>query len=549
MGRNAALFDKALLALKTHAKDDAPFDIRASFQNDKERFNTFSLNFEDLLFDFSKTALSTKTINLLENLAQAADVVGRRDAMYRGDPINITEKRAVLHIALRMPENSQLMLSGENIIKDVHDVLNNMSAFANSIREGAIRGSNGKIFTDIVNIGIGGSDLGPRMAVAALKPYHDGPNCHFVANVDGANIADVLKPLDPASTLIIVSSKTFTTAETMTNAAIAREWISNALGEEAVIKHFAAVSTALDKVAEFGIDDKRIFGFWNWVGGRYSIWSAIGLSLMIAIGSNQFKNFLAGAHAMDMHFKDAPLNKNLPIMLGLVGYWHRVICDYPTRAIIPYEERLQRFPAYLQQLDMESNGKHIDLDGMPVKTPTGPLVWGEPGTNAQHAFFQLLHQGTDIIPIEFIICVNSHQPHLFREHNILLANCLAQSEALMIGKNKQTVYDELDEQGFNKDDAKVLCPHKEFDGNRPTLTLMQDLLTPYALGRLIALYEHRVFVEGILMNINSFDQWGVELGKAMATELLPMVSGTVKAQNRDPSTLGLLAHIKAHKRK
>ncbi|UXM95912.1 glucose-6-phosphate isomerase [Bartonella sp. HY329] len=549
MARDAAQFDKALTALKAYAENDASFDIRALFQNDPQRFEKFSLNFEDLLFDYSKTALSQKALCLLDDLAHAADIVGHRDAMYRGDQINITEKRAVLHIALRMPEDSKIILGDKNIVEDVHDVLNRMAKFSTAVRDGDINGSGGKAFTDIVNIGIGGSDLGPRMATAALKPYHDGPRCHFVSNVDGANIADVLKPLDPAATLIIISSKTFTTAETMTNARVARQWICNALGEEAVAKHFAAVSTALDKVSEFGIDHERTFGFWNWVGGRYSIWSAIGLSLMLAIGAQQFRKFLAGAHAMDMHFKDAPLNTNLPMMLGLVGYWHRVICNYPARAIIPYEERLQRFPAYLQQLDMESNGKHIDLNGMPVTTPTGPLVWGEPGTNAQHAFFQLLHQGTDIIPIEFIVAVNGHEPKLQRQHDMLLANCLAQSEALMVGKGEKSVCDELEQQGMSKNDAENLCPHKEFDGNRPTLTLMQDLLTPYALGRLIALYEHRVFVEGVLMNINSFDQWGVELGKALATELLPMVSGEKKAQNRDASTLGLLAHIQSQRNK
>lgn len=548
MARNEAEFEKALNALKTHATQDVLFDIRAAFKDDTRRFEKFSLVFDDLLFDFSKCALNHETLHLLDELAFAADVPGRRDAMFAGEQINITEQRSVLHVALRAPETEEILLAGKNIVTDVHDVLARMAAFSNAVRNGEMTGEGGRAFTDIVNIGIGGSDLGPHMVTNALKAYHDGPRCHFVSNIDSADIADTLRILDPATTLVIISSKTFTTVETMTNAQVARQWISNALGEEAVAKHFAAVSSALDRVADFGIDHTRVFGFWNWVGGRYSVWSAIGLSVMLAIGPDNFYQFLAGAHAMDAHFREAPLNANIPMMLGLIGYWHRVICGYPTRAIIPYEERLNRLPAYLQQLDMESNGKHVTLDGMLSKLPTGPIVWGEPGTNAQHAFFQLLHQGTDIIPVEFIVSVNGHEKYLQRQHDMLVANCLAQAEALMVGKSSDTACRELEAQGVEKNDAENLCAHKAFPGNRPTMMIVQDALTPFALGRLIALYEHRVFVEGVLMNINSFDQWGVELGKALATELLPMVSGDKDiVGGRDASTLGLLSHIRANR--
>ena len=382
------------------------------------------------------------------------------------------------------------------------------------------------------------------MATLALAPYHDGPRLHFVSNVDGAHIADTLDGLDPETTLIIVASKTFTTIETMTNAATAREFIVSKLGEAAVAQHFAALSTALDKVAEFGLAEDRVFGFWDWVGGRYSLWSAIGLPLMIAIGRQNFADFLAGARAMDTHFKDAPVSENLPMLLGLIGIWHRLVCGYPSRAIIPYDQRLSRFPAYLQQLDMESNGKSVGLDGQPLTTASGPTVWGEPGTNGQHAFFQLLHQGTDVIPVEFMIAANGHEPELQHQHQLLIANCLAQSEALMRGRTTDEARSQLLAGGASEPEADRLAPHKTFPGNRPTITFVYDKLTPFALGRLIALYEHRVFVEAQIFGINAFDQWGVELGKELATGLLPVVKGESTGDGHDGSTLKLAETIR-----
>jgi len=423
-------------------------------------------------------------------------------------------------------------------------VLDRMGAFAEAIRDGTARGATGRAFTDVVNIGIGGSDLGPVMATLALAPYHDGPRVHFVSNVDGAHIHDTLKGLDPATTLVIVASKTFTTVETMTNAAAARRWVAGALGEAAVSRHFAAVSTALDKVAAFGIDAARVFGFWDWVGGRYSVWSAIGLPVMIAVGAEDFGRFLDGAHAMDQHFRDAPMGGNLPVTLGLVGYWHRAICGFPTRAIIPYDQRLARLPAYLQQLDMESNGKRVTLDGRALDGPSGPVVWGEPGTNGQHAFFQLLHQGTDVIPVEFMIAAIGHEPNLAIQHEMLIANCLAQSEALMKGRTLAEARAQLKAKGLPDAEADRLAPHRVFPGNRPSITMLYDRLDPFALGRLVALYEHRVFVEAQLFGINAFDQWGVELGKELATELLPVVAGDEPFAGRDASTSGLVRDVR-----
>jgi len=411
------------------------------------------------------------------------------------------------------------------------------------VRSGRATGATGKKITDIVNIGIGGSDLGPAMATLALAPYHDGPRAHYVSNIDGAHIHDTLKGLSAETTLFIVASKTFTTVETMTNAATARKWVEKHLGADAVGKHFAAVSTALDLVAKFGIAPDRVFGFWDWVGGRYSVWGAIGLPVMIAVGPSNFRAFLSGAHEMDEHFRTTPLQKNLPALLGLIGWWHRVVCRYPARAVIPYDQRLSRLPAYLQQLDMESNGKSVTLEGGKVTTPTGPLVWGEPGTNGQHAFFQLLHQGTDIIPIEFLAAAKGHEPQLKHHHDLLLANCLAQSEALMKGRTLEEARAEMLAKGMKEEDVDRIAPHRVFSGDRPSITLLYRKLDPRTLGRLIALYEHRVFVEGVLYDINSFDQWGVELGKELATQLLPVVEGKENAGKRDASTAGLVAHI------
>lgn len=543
MARNEAQVAQAVEALKNHWSSSAPKDMRKTFSENLNRFKEFSLQLDDLLFDWSKCLINEETMQLLSALAKAADVEGMRAAMFAGEPINVTENRSVLHVALRDTTSVEVLVAGQNVLPEIKAVLSRMGDFSDGIRSGAIKTASGEAFTDIVNIGIGGSDLGPVMATLALAPYHDGPRAHFVSNIDGAHIADVLAPLNPATTLIIVASKTFTTIETMTNAQTARQWIVAKLGEEAVSAHFAAVSTALDRVADFGIDEDRVFGFWDWVGGRYSVWSAIGLPVMIAVGRKNFAQMLAGAHAMDKHFREAPLLENLPVVLGLIGYWHRAICNYTSRAVIPYDQRLSRLPAYLQQLDMESNGKSVMLDGSPVTGPTGPVVWGEPGTNGQHAFFQLLHQGTDIIPLEFITACKSHEPNLDHQHEMLLANCLAQSEALMKGRTLEEARAQLIASGMNNEMVEKIAPHRVFSGNRPSVTIIHDALTPFALGRLVALYEHRVFVEAQLFGINAFDQWGVELGKELATELLDVVAGHKSAANRDSSTQGLVNHL------
>jgi glucose-6-phosphate isomerase len=532
----------AISALRDH-RASSPMDMRTAFAADTKRFAEFSLRLDDLLFDWSKCAVTKETMKLLAGLAEKANVTGRRDAMLRGDKINATEHRAVLHTALRNPAENGVVVDGVDVMPEVHAVLTAMAEFAEAVRSGVAAGATGKKITDIVNIGIGGSDLGPAMATLALAPYHDGPRAHYVSNVDGAHIADTLKGLKAETTLFIIASKTFTTVETMTNAETARKWIEAALGKAAVAKHFAAVSTALDKVASFGIAPDRVFGFWDWVGGRYSLWGAIGMPIMIAVGPEDFREFLAGAHEMDAHFASTPLLQNIPAVMGLIGYWHRVICKYPARAIIPYDQRLARFPAYLQQLDMESNGKRVTIDGTPVATPTGPLVWGEPGTNGQHAFFQLLHQGTDVIPIEFLAAAEGHEPELKHHHDLLLANCLAQSEALMKGRTLEEARRQMLTKGMSEADVNAIAPHRVFPGNRPSVTILYRKLDPKTLGRLIALYEHRVFVEAQLFGINAFDQWGVELGKELATNLLPVVEGKADAAQSDASTAGLVRHI------
>ncbi|CDZ31813.1 Glucose-6-phosphate isomerase [Neorhizobium galegae bv. officinalis] len=528
----------------TVAKTDAT-DIRAAFAADSGRFAKFSAVFDDLLMDYSKTAVNDEIMALLEKLADAGGVAAKREEMFSGVAINFTEGRAVLHTALRNRSNTPVLVDGKDVMPDVNGVLAAMGKFADGIRSGALKGATGKKITDIVNIGIGGSDLGPVMVTLALAPFHDGPRAHFVSNVDGAHMADTLKLLDAETTLFIVASKTFTTIETMTNAASARVFIADKLGEAAVGHHFCAVSTALDKVAAFGIDSDRIFGFWDWVGGRYSIWSAIGLPLMIAVGPENFGKFLDGAHAMDTHFRTAPVRQNLPMLLGLLGFYHRNVLGYPSRAILPYDQRLLRFPAYLQQLDMESNGKGVTIDGTPVEGNSGPVVWGEPGTNGQHAFYQLIHQGTTVIPAEFMIAANSFEPHLRHQHELLIANCLAQSEALMKGRTVAEAKAQLTSKGMDDKQADFIAPHRVFTGNRPSITFVYDKLTPFALGRLIALYEHRVFVEGVLFRINSFDQWGVELGKELATGLLPVVEGKESAAGHDASTQGLVKALLA----
>jgi glucose-6-phosphate isomerase len=518
--------------------------LRTLFRDDPDRFAKFSAHFEDLLLDYSKVKLDAKALELLLQVAKEADLENKRSAMFFGEKINTTENRAVLHTALRNRSDEPVLVDGEDVMPDIRSVLDAMAEFSEAIRSGELTSSADIPFTDVVNIGIGGSDLGPAMTTLALAPYHDGPELHYVSNVDGAHIADTLEKLDPQSTLIIVASKTFTTVETMTNAQTARKWIAEALGEDAVGDHFAAVSTALDKVAAFGIDEARVFGFWDWVGGRYSIWSAIGLPLMIAIGPDAFYEFLEGAHALDTHFQTAPLEENLPVLMALIGIWHRNVLGFGARAVLPYDQRLARLPAYLQQLDMESNGKRVKLDGTSVDGDTGPLVWGEPGTNGQHAFYQLLHQGTTVIPCEFLIAAKGHEDDLSHQHELLISNCLAQSEALMLGRTLDEAKSQLESAGLAEDDIQRLAPHKVFPGDRPSITLVYDQLTPFSLGRIIALYEHRVFVEGMIWGINSFDQWGVELGKELATALLPMVRGDVEPVTKDSSTKGLLAALR-----
>lgn len=529
--------------LKSIVRDTNATDIRAAFAADPERFSRYSTTLVDFLFDYSKCAVNDAVLGALETLAKEAGVEKKRDAMFAGEIINITEERAVLHTALRNRSNTPVLVDGKDVMPDVNAVLNAMGAFSDGIRSGALKGATGKKITDVVNIGIGGSDLGPVMATLALAPYHDGPRLHFVSNIDGAHIADTLKTLEAETTLFIVASKTFTTIETMTNAATARKFIADTLGDAAVGSHFCAVSTALDKVSAFGIGADRVFGFWDWVGGRYSIWSAIGLPLMIAIGKENFGAFLAGGHAIDNHFREAPIRQNIPMLLGLIGFYHRNVLNYPSRAILPYDQRLSRFPAYLQQLDMESNGKSVTMDSKPVACKTGPVVWGEPGTNGQHAFYQLIHQGTSVIPTEFMIAANGHEKNLRHQHQLLIANCLAQSEALMKGRTLEEAKAQLTSKGMDEAKADRIAPHRVFEGNRPSITMVHDSLTPFALGRLIALYEHRVFVEGALFNINSFDQWGVELGKELATGLLPVVEGKESAAGHDSSTAGLVAAL------
>ena len=522
--------------LKAHRKKGAPADMRRAFARDPKRFATFSARADDLLLDYSKCAVSARTMKLLAALAKAADAEAQRDAMFAGAVTNTTEGRAVLHTALRNRANTPVMVAGRDVMADVNGVLAAMAVFATEIRASTI--------TDVVNIGIGGSDLGPAMTTLAMAPYHDGPRLHYVSNVDGAHIADTLKTLNPETTLFLIASKTFTTIETMTNAQTARKWIAGKLGEAAVAAHFAAISTAIGKVKAFGISDSRIFGFWDWVGGRYSIWSAIGLPVMIAIGPENFGRFLDGGQAMDRHFREAPVLQNLPMLMGLLGVWHRNVCGYPSRAIIPYDQRLSRFPAYLQQLDMESNGKRVTKAGAEIKGHTGPIVWGEPGTNGQHAFFQLLHQGTDVIPVEFLIAAAPHETGMAEHHALLIANCLAQAQALMMGRTLKEAEAQLSGMGKTKSKTRALAPHRVFAGNRPTLTLAYRKLDPFTLGRLIALYEHRVFVEAAIWGINAFDQWGVELGKELATGLQPVVEGKRGTEGLDGSTAGLSDYLR-----
>ena len=519
--------------------------VAEEFAADRGRFESMHVLLDDLLFDYSKQRLTKAALAELIALAAACNVEAKRDAMFRGEIVNPTEHRAALHTALRNLSGDPVFVDGRDVMPDVFAERAKVEAFANDVREGRVRGALGQPMTDVVNIGIGGSDLGPAMATKALAPYAAANlRSHFVSNVDGADIADTLRGLDPSRTLFIVSSKTFTTQETMTNAQSARSWIASALGEAAVADHFAAVSTKLDKVAEFGIEAGRVFGFWDWVGGRYSIWSSIGLPLVIAIGPQHFEEFLGGGHEIDRHFRSAPIAENIPMLMGLISVWNRNILGHASQAVIPYDQRLSRFAAYLQQLQMESNGKSVRLDGSPATDATGAVVWGEPGTNGQHAFFQLIHQGTEIVPTDFLIAAqptNADQHH----HDLLVANCFAQGEALMRGRSPAQADAINRGLGLSAEEAARLAPHKTFSGSRPSSTFLYEKLTPRALGRLIALYEHKVFVEAAIWDINPFDQWGVELGKELASRLAPIVSDDgADVSKLDASTASLVRHLR-----
>jgi glucose-6-phosphate isomerase len=501
----------------------------------------FSVSADGMLFDYAKTGIDVETRTALLALAEASGVTEKREAMFAGEKINLTEGRAVLHVALRAGDDDVITVDGKDVLPEVRRIRGLCAAFARDVRSGAFKGQGGRI-TDVVNIGIGGSDLGPAMAVLALAPFHDGPRVHFISNVDGAHIHDVLKGLNPETTLVIVASKTFTTIETMTNADTAKRWMSATVANPSA--QFAAVSTAGDKTAAYGIDPERVFGFEDWVGGRYSMWGPIGLSLMIAIGPEGFDDFLAGGRAMDQHFLIAPFGQNMPVMLALVGIWHNQLCGHATRAVLPYDQRLARLPAYLQQLEMESNGKRVAIDGSDLATQSGPVVWGEPGTNGQHAFYQLIHQGTRVVPCEFLVARHGHEPDLAHQHLLLVSNCLAQAEALLRGRSLDQARAIMVKTGLTGPELETQARHRVFPGNRPSTVLAYDRLTPFTLGQIIALYEHRVFVEGVILGLNSYDQWGVELGKELALALQPVLEGKSGTDGKDASTAALVAFLR-----
>ena len=538
-------------ALQKHFSHAAGLVLRDMFSSDPQRFERFSLAFDDMLVDFSKNRITDETLTLLLDLARQADVSEWITAMFDGKRINTTENRAVLHTALRNRSNRPIRVDDEDVMPAVNRVLAQMREFSQAVRDGNWRGYSGKPISDIVNIGIGGSDLGPVMVTEALKPYvRSGLNVHYVSNIDGTHIIETLRSLNPETTLFIVASKTFTTQETLTNAHTARDWLLRACTGDisAVARHFVALSTNTEAVAEFGIDTRNMFEFWDWVGGRYSLWSAIGLSIAIAIGMDSFDELLAGAHDMDEHFRTTPLEQNIPVILALLGVWYNNFFGAETHAILPYDQYLHRFPAYFQQGDMESNGKRVDRNGREVDYSTGPVIWGEPGTNGQHAFYQLIHQGTKMIPTDFIATIESHNP-VGRHHDILLANFFAQTEALMRGKTREEARRELEDAGLSGDALEQLLPHKVFPGNRPSNSIMIRKLTPRSLGRLIAMYEHKIFVQGVIWNINSFDQWGVELGKQLAGAILPELEQAGPVDSHDASTNGLINHYRKHRSK
>ena len=533
-------------ALKSHHKQMADVFMRDLFTRDAQRFDKFNLRYHDLLLDYSKNIVTETTLQLLLDLARQAQVETWRERLFAGDKINFTENRAVLHTALRNRSNRPIFVAGRDVMPGVNKVLAHMRDFSERVRSGKWKGYTGHAITDIVNIGIGGSDLGPVMVTEALKPFA-APllRVHFVSNIDGTHLAEILKPLKPETTLFIVASKTFTTQETLTNARTARDWFLTAAGnEKAIAKHFVAVSTNTKEVKAFGIDPANMFEFWDWVGGRYSLWSAIGLSIALALGMDQFEALLSGAHGMDEHFRSAPLEQNMPVVMALLGVWYGDFFGAQSHAVLPYDQYLHRFPAYLQQLDMESNGKRVRRDKKTVDYHTGPVLWGEPGTNGQHSFYQLIHHGTKIIPADFLAPAQSQNP-LGDHHPILLSNFFAQTEALMKGKTEAEVRAELEAAGVTGRKQDQLAPHKVFPGNRPTNSILFKQLDPATLGALIALYEHKVFVQGVIWNINSFDQWGVELGKQLAQKIQPELKDETQVQSHDSSTNGLINYYKS----
>ncbi|MXV49412.1 glucose-6-phosphate isomerase [Pedobacter sp. HMF7647] len=535
---------KAYNYLSDHLVEIADQHLRSMFNKDTERFAKFSIQFNDILVDYSKNRITDKTMALLIQLANECGLKEAIEAMFNGEKINATENRAVLHTALRNQSNTPVLVDGKDVMPDVNKVLAHMEQFSEAIISGEWKGYTGKEITDIVNIGIGGSDLGPVMVTEALKPYKTRLNAHFVSNVDGTHIHETLKGLNPETTLFLIASKTFTTQETMANAHTARNWFLGHNGkEEDVAKHFAALSTNEKAVKEFGIDPKNMFEFWDWVGGRYSLWSAIGLSICLSVGFDSFAELLSGAHEMDNHFRNTEFEQNIPVILGLIGVWYNNFFEAETNAILPYDQYLHRFAAYFQQGDMESNGKHVDRNGEIVNYQTGPIIWGEPGTNGQHAFYQLIHQGTKLIPCDFIAPAQSHNP-IGQHHTFLLSNFFAQTEALMNGKTIDEVVEELKASGKSDEEIDSLAPFKEFEGNRPTNSILVKKITPKVLGSLIAMYEHKIFTQGVIWNIYSFDQWGVELGKQLAGNILPELKGKEPVSGHDSSTNGLINQYK-----
>lgn len=533
-------------ALEQHFVEMKDVHMRDLFKQDQDRFTKFSATFDNqILVDFSKNRITEETLNKLQALATETDVADAIRSMFSGEKINQTEDRAVLHTALRNRGNTPIYVDGQDVMPEVNAVLAKMQQFSNRIISGEWKGYTGKAITDVVNIGIGGSDLGPFMVTEALKAYKNHLNMHFVSNVDGTQIAEVLKELDCETTLFLIASKTFTTQETMTNAHTAREWLlGSAKDETHIAKHFAALSTNKQQVEKFGIDTNNMFEFWDWVGGRYSLWSAIGLSICLSIGYENFGRLLDGAYAMDKHFTDTPLDKNIPVVLALIGIWYNNFFGSETEAILPYDQYMHRFAAYFQQGNMESNGKSIDRNGLPVNYQTGPIIWGEPGTNGQHAFYQLIHQGTKLIPCDFIAPAITHNP-LGDHHSKLLSNFFAQTEALAFGKERVEVDAEFVAQGQKLADVEYVAPYKVFEGNRPTNSILVKEITPYSLGALIAMYEHKIFVQGAILNIFTFDQWGVELGKQLASRILPELENSAKINSHDSSTNGLINNFKA----